>query len=125
MAISGSRSWSSRENEYRNLKQITQHRLLHEMLASVKQTELMKILVVDEVTLRIMGSTFKMSDIVNDEVGVYLIENLHMKREPLGADAIYFIQPSRESYLLSLAALPYFSFLLNVKFKILSTSRLV
>ncbi|KAF6139332.1 hypothetical protein GIB67_021542, partial [Kingdonia uniflora] len=39
------------------------------------------ILVVDKVTLRIMGSTFKMSDIVNDEVGVYFYEIKLLKME--------------------------------------------
>jgi len=55
-----------------------------------------KVLIMDEVTVKVMSCTCKMADITDE--GISLVEDLNKRRQPLPAlDAVYFIQPSQES----------------------------
>ncbi|KAJ7563781.1 hypothetical protein O6H91_03G125500 [Diphasiastrum complanatum] len=84
---------------YRSFKQITRDRLLQEMLRSTRNgrgASEWKVLIMDELTVKIMSFSCKMADITDE--GVSLVEDLNKRRQPLPAlDAVYFIQPSRES----------------------------
>ncbi|XP_024530401.1 SNARE-interacting protein KEULE [Selaginella moellendorffii] len=87
------------DGTYRSFRQNTRERLLHEMLRSAKSTKSAspwKVLIMDELTVKVMSSSCKMADITDE--GVSLVEDLNRRRQPLPAlDAVYFIQPSRES----------------------------
>ncbi|EOY17268.1 Sec1/munc18-like (SM) proteins superfamily [Theobroma cacao] len=111
-------SVSSYGSEYKNFKQVTRERLLHDMLRSTKTADSKStwkfkkgggglnlcisklysasVLIVDKFTVKIMSYAFKMKDITNE--GVSLVEDINRKRQPLTfMDAIYFIQPSKEN----------------------------
>eukprot|EP00245_Coleochaete_scutata_P005277 TRINITY_DN18717_c0_g1_i1.p1 TRINITY_DN18717_c0_g1~~TRINITY_DN18717_c0_g1_i1.p1 ORF type:complete len:662 (+),score=131.15 TRINITY_DN18717_c0_g1_i1:190-2175(+) len=77
---------------------LTRERLLKDMLRSAKVpgTSEWKVLVIDEVTTKVMSTSCKMADITDE--GISLVEDLNKRRQPLPAlDAVYFIHPSRES----------------------------
>ncbi|KAF9668835.1 hypothetical protein SADUNF_Sadunf14G0044600 [Salix dunnii] len=58
-----------------------------------------KVLIMDKVTVKVMSHSCKMSDITDQ--GISLVEDLFRRREPMTSmDAIYFIQPSKENFLL-------------------------
>ncbi|KAF8413042.1 hypothetical protein HHK36_001016 [Tetracentron sinense] len=97
MSMSDSDS-SSHGGDYKNFRQISRDRLLHEMLRSAKTGDsksTWKVLIMDKVTVKVMSYSCKMADIT--EEGVSLVEDLYRRRQPLPSmDAIYFIQPSKE-----------------------------
>ncbi|KAK4422775.1 SNARE-interacting protein KEULE [Sesamum alatum] len=96
---------SSQGSEYKNFRQITRDRLLHEMLRSAKTGDSKsswKVLIMDKVTVKIMSYACKMADIT--EEGVSLVEDIHKRRQPLPTmDAIYFIQPTKENIVIFLS----------------------
>ncbi|XP_058763931.1 SNARE-interacting protein KEULE-like isoform X1 [Vicia villosa] len=102
--MSGSDS-SSYGGEYKNLKQISRERLLHEMLRSAKTGDsksTWKVLIMDKLTVKIMSHSCKMADITDE--GVSLVEDIYKRRQPLPTmDAIYFIQPTRENVIMFLS----------------------
>ncbi|KAI3974632.1 hypothetical protein MKX01_029622 [Papaver californicum] len=100
MSMSDSDSSSSHGGNYKNfIRQISRDRLLFEMLQSTKTGDsksTLKVLIMDEVTVKVMSSSCKMADIIGG--GVPLVEDLHMRRQPMPTiDAIYFIQPLRQN----------------------------
>ncbi|KAK6804408.1 hypothetical protein RDI58_002192 [Solanum bulbocastanum] len=96
---------SSHGGEYKNFKQISRDRLLHEMLRtsdSGDSRSSWKVLIMDKVTVKVMSSTCKMADITDQ--GVSLVEDLFRRRQPLPTmDAIYYIQPSKENVVMFLS----------------------
>ncbi|CAL0312938.1 unnamed protein product [Lupinus luteus] len=106
MSISDSDSSSSSYGaEYKNFKQISRERLLHEMLRSTKTGDsksTWKVLIMDKLTVKIMSHSCKMADITDE--GVSLVEDIFKRRQPLPTmDAIYFIQPTRENVIVFLS----------------------
>ncbi|XP_059311148.1 protein transport Sec1a-like [Lycium ferocissimum] len=105
MSFSDSETSSSHGGEYKNFKQISRDRLLHEMLrtsGSGDSRSSWKVLIMDKVTVKVMSSTCKMADITDQ--GVSLVEDLFRRRQPLPTmDAIYFIQPSKENVVMFLS----------------------
>ncbi|KAF6148131.1 hypothetical protein GIB67_011906 [Kingdonia uniflora] len=104
MSFSDSDS-SSHGGDYKNFRQISRDRLLHEMLRSAKTGDsksTWKVLIMDKVTVKVMSYSCKMADIT--EEGVSLVEDLYRRRQPLPTmDAIYFIQPTRENIVMFLS----------------------
>ncbi|KAL2632868.1 hypothetical protein R1flu_004347 [Riccia fluitans] len=83
---------------WKNFRQMTRDRLLHEMLRTVKGETVAswKVLIMDEVTVKVMSNACKMADITDE--GISLVEDLSKRRQPLPAlEAVYFIQPIRDS----------------------------
>ncbi|KAL3694828.1 hypothetical protein R1sor_008479 [Riccia sorocarpa] len=83
---------------WKNFRQLARDRLLHEMLRTVKGDSVAswKVLIMDEVTVKVMSNACKMADIT--EEGISLVEDLSKRRQPLPAlEAVYFIQPTRDS----------------------------
>lgn len=83
---------------YRSFRQATRERLLHEMLRSARGGDASdwKVLIMDEVTVKVMSNSCKMADITDE--GISLVEDLNKRRQPLPAlEAVYFIQPKHGS----------------------------
>lgn len=80
-----------------SLRTIARERILGDMLRSVNEQDASwKVLVVDKHTLPILNSACRVSDLMEEKITV--IENLHMKRQPLPTlDAVYFLTPTEES----------------------------
>ncbi|KAF5187505.1 Syntaxin-binding protein [Thalictrum thalictroides] len=103
MSMSDSDS-SSHGGEYKNFRQISRDRLLHEMLRSTKtgESKSWKVLIMDKITVKVISCSCKMADITDE--GVSLVEDLFRRRQPLPSmDAIYFMQPSRENVVMFLS----------------------
>ncbi|KAG6688859.1 hypothetical protein I3842_11G145700 [Carya illinoinensis] len=104
MSMSDSDS-SSHAGEYKNFRQISRDRLLHEMLQSAKTGDsksTWKVLIMDKLTVKVMSYSCKMADITDE--GVSLVEDIYRRRQPLPSmDAIYFIQPSKENVIMFLS----------------------
>ncbi|KAG6557771.1 hypothetical protein Mapa_000538 [Marchantia paleacea] len=87
------------DRELRSLKDITRDRILVEMLGAVKsggKSTAWKVLIVDEVTVKVMSKICKVSDI--QEEGISVVEDLKKSRQPQRTlEAVYFIFPSRDS----------------------------
>ncbi|XP_061357819.1 SNARE-interacting protein KEULE-like isoform X2 [Gastrolobium bilobum] len=113
MSMSDSDSSSYGGGDYKNFKQITRERLLHEMLAKTGDSKLRsaktgdskstwKVLIMDKLTVKIMSHSCKMADITGE--GVSLVEDIYKRRQPLPTmDAIYFIQPTKENVIMFLS----------------------
>ncbi|KAJ8767662.1 hypothetical protein K2173_018220 [Erythroxylum novogranatense] len=105
MSLSDSDSSSSYGAEYRNFRQLTRERLLHEMLRSAKRGDsksAWKVLIMDKLTVKIMSYSCKMADITQE--GVSLVEDIYRRRQPLPSmDVIYFIQPTKENVIMFLS----------------------
>ncbi|KAG0585407.1 hypothetical protein KC19_2G009300 [Ceratodon purpureus] len=96
----GSSHGSSHDGaDHRLFRQITRDRLLQEMLKAArtgKASAEWKVLIMDEVTVKVMSCSCKMADITDE--GISLVEDLNKRRQPLPAlEAVYFIQPSHDS----------------------------
>eukprot|EP00246_Nothoceros_aenigmaticus_P006246 TRINITY_DN1903_c0_g1_i3.p1 TRINITY_DN1903_c0_g1~~TRINITY_DN1903_c0_g1_i3.p1 ORF type:complete len:668 (+),score=135.04 TRINITY_DN1903_c0_g1_i3:36-2006(+) len=80
-------------------RHITRDRLLHDMLRTAKLSKSgseWKVLVMDEVTVKVMSYSCKMADITDE--GISLVEDINKRRQPLpGLEAVYFITPHRDS----------------------------
>ncbi|XP_024029039.1 SNARE-interacting protein KEULE [Morus notabilis] len=104
MSLSDSDS-SSYGGDYKNFKQISRDRLLHEMIQRAKTGDsktTWKVLIMDKLTVKIMSYSCKMADVT--EEGVSLVEDMYKRRQPLPSmDAIYFIQPTKENIILFLS----------------------
>ncbi|KAK1578840.1 hypothetical protein Q3G72_033511 [Acer saccharum] len=91
--------------DYKNFRQITRERLLHEMLRSAKTGDSKsnwKVLIMDKLTVKIMSYSCKMADITQE--GVSLVEDIYRRRQPLPSmDAIYFIQPTKDNVIMFLS----------------------
>ncbi|XP_065858033.1 SNARE-interacting protein KEULE isoform X2 [Euphorbia lathyris] len=97
MSFSDSDS-SSYNGDYKNFRQISRERLLHEMLRSAKTADsksTWKVLIMDKLTVKVMSYSCKMADITQE--GVSLVEDIYRRRQPLPSmHAVYFIQPTKE-----------------------------
>ncbi|XP_024521880.1 SNARE-interacting protein KEULE [Selaginella moellendorffii] len=84
---------------YKSFRHSTRERLLKEMLHSVKSGDSpndWKVLVIDELTVRVMSSSCKMADITDE--GISLVEDLNKKRQPMPTlEAVYFVRATNES----------------------------
>jgi len=77
-----------------NIKRVSATRLLEEMVKKVVGYP--KVMCVDPLGMRIVSSCLKVSDM--SDLGVAVIENLKIPREPLPAlPCIYFLEPCQES----------------------------
>ncbi|KAI3504333.1 hypothetical protein L1887_32917 [Cichorium endivia] len=96
---------SSHGGEYKNFAQITRDRLLIEMLKSASSGDprsSWKVLIMDKVTVKVMSSACKMTDITDQ--GISLVEDLFKRRQPMPSmDVIYFIQPIKENIVMFLS----------------------
>ncbi|EEF51007.1 SNARE-interacting protein KEULE [Ricinus communis] len=96
---------SSSGGDYKNFRQISRERLLHEMLRSAKtgnSKSTWKVLIMDKLTVKVMSYSCKMADITQE--GVSLVEDIYRRRQPLPSmDAIYFIQPTKENVIMFLS----------------------
>ncbi|XP_071705895.1 SNARE-interacting protein KEULE-like [Rutidosis leptorrhynchoides] len=105
MSMSDSSDTSSSQggNEYKNFRQITRDRLLNEMLRSSKGADAeseseskWKVLITDNVTVKIISCLCKMSQLTYERVS--LVEIINMRRQPFPTmDAVYYIQPTKEN----------------------------
>ncbi|KAL8128507.1 hypothetical protein V2J09_017662 [Rumex salicifolius] len=87
--------------EYKNFIQTSRDRLLYEMLQSTNtpSSKAWKVLIMDKVTVRVMSSSCKMSDITDQ-----VVEELFKRREPMPSmDAIYYMQPTKENMVMFLS----------------------
>jgi len=87
-----------------SLRELARRRLFEELLGGLGGLGAGVVLLVDDTTMRLLSSLFRLSEIT--EAGVHLVENVTMKgadgaylrRQPLrGLPAVYLLTPSLES----------------------------
>ncbi|XP_020581596.1 SNARE-interacting protein KEULE-like [Phalaenopsis equestris] len=104
MSMSDS-DFTSGSGDYKNFRQATRDRLLHEMLRATRAKDSKtrwKVLIMDKLTVKIMSCSCKMANITYE--GISLVEDIYKRRQPMPSmDAIYFIQPTRENVVMFLS----------------------
>ncbi|MEW5299817.1 MAG: hypothetical protein WDW36_002793 [Sanguina aurantia] len=78
-------------------RKAVKERLMKDMLGSIQDPTAggWRVLVLDELTTRILSSAVRMSDIL--EANISCVEDLLKNREPMAQAAVYFLTPSTQS----------------------------
>ena len=78
-----------------SLKTYIGQKVLNEVIKGVNTPGKWKVLVVDNLGMRVISTCCKMRDIVME--GVTIVEDLKKGREPLQLEVIYFVAPTESS----------------------------